>query len=174
MAFRAFFAILGGSLPPEIAKSFGYVRASAQKAAAGPPRESAATPADGAVQVLGILQREARLLDFMLEDIGAYADDQIGAAVRNVHAQCQASLRKYFKFAPVLDGVEGTFTRPESAGELARDPAAIRFVGNLPPQGRPAGGTLRHRGWRADSVMLPPINPRQNTTILAPAELEVE
>ena len=110
----------------------------------------------------------------MLEDIAGYSDEQVGAAVRNVHSGCQDALKKHIRFAPVIDGVEGTFVKPESAGQLGKDPAAIRFVGNLPAKGKPAGGTLRHRGWRADSVSLPAVAPRQNLTILAPAELEVE
>lgn len=177
LAFRAFFSILfGGSLPADVAGAFGYAKTSpkAAKATPEPAREPALKPADGALQLLGILQRDARMLDFFLEDISGYSDDQVGAAVRNVHSQCQESLRKYFKFAPVIDGVEGTYAKPESAGQLARDAAAIKFVGNLPAQGKPAGGILRHKGWRADSVLLPPINPKQTTTILAPAELEVE
>jgi hypothetical protein len=174
LAFRAFFSILGGSLAADIAQAFGYTKAATEKPASEPAKEPALKPADGALQLLGILQRDARLLDFFLEDISGYSDDQVGAAVRNVHAQCQQSLRKYFRFAPVIDGVEGTYAKPESAGQLAKDAAAIKFVGNLPAQGKPAGGTLRHKGWRADSVMLPAMNPKQTTAILAPAELEVE
>jgi hypothetical protein len=109
-----------------------------------------------------------------MEDIGPYPDDQVGSAVRNVHTQCHESLAKYVKLAPVIDGVEGTFTKPESAGALAKDPNAIKFVGNLPAQGKPAGGTLRHKGWRVDSISLPTINPKHSVSILAPAELEVD
>src|SRR5207253_6846543 len=36
-----------------------------------------------AVQLLAILQREGRLLDFLQEDVDGYADAQIGAAVRD-------------------------------------------------------------------------------------------
>lgn len=176
MAFRAFFSVLGGSLPEDLAEAFGY-----SKTPLTPPRRTeetaktaSAQPTDGALQLLGILQRESRLLDFFLEDIASYSDDQVGAAVRNVHTGCQETLKKYFRFAPVIDGVEGTFAKPESAGQLGKDPSAIRFVGKLPAKGKPSGGTLRHRGWRADSVTLPKTNPKQNLSILAPAELEVE
>jgi hypothetical protein len=50
----------------------------------------------------------------------------------------------------------------------------VKFIGNLPAQGKPAGGTLRHRGWRADTVELPAVSGKQNLTILGPAELEVD
>jgi hypothetical protein len=172
-AFRAFFALLGGSLPEDIAAAFGYVKASKRK-----EPEAGKTPevrtSDGALQLLGILQREARLLDFFMEDISSYSDEQVGAAVREAHAQCQQALKKHFRLAPVIDGVEGTYTKPEAAGALARDASAIKFIGNLPPQGKPAGGTLVHKGWRVDSHSLPEIRGKQNLSILAPAELEVE
>jgi hypothetical protein len=171
MAFRAFFSILGGSLPADIARAHGYEKAPAKRAET--PREQPG-PESGALQLLGLMQREARLIDFFLEDISPYTDEQVGAGVRSIHAQCQDLLRKHFRLAPVIDGVEGTFVKTESAGALAREPGAIRFTGNLPPQGRPAGGVLRHRGWRADSVALPAVSPKQNLSILAPAELEVE
>ena len=173
MAFRAFFALLfGGDLPSDIAKAFGYGKQEAKKAAA--PEVPALKPADGALQVLGILQRDARLIDFLMEDIGPYSDEQVGAAVRNVHAQCQDVLKKYLRLAPVIDGVEGTFAKPESAGVLAKDAAAVKFIGNLPPQGRPNGGMLRHKGWKVEEVRLPSLGGKQNLTVLAPAELEVE
>jgi hypothetical protein len=176
MAFRAFFSVLGGSLPEDIARAFGYSKTplSTPRRTEEPPKAQTVSPSDGALQLLAILQRDARLLDFILEDIAPYSDEQVGAAVRNVHSGCQEALRKHFKFAPVIDGVEGTFVKPESAGQLGKDPSAIRFVGNLPAKGKPAGGMLRHRGWHADSVSLPAPNPKQNLTIVAPAELEVE
>jgi hypothetical protein len=171
MAFSAFFSILGGSLPAEVAAAFGYSKKSVEPAKPAAPQWK---PEDGALQLLGILQRDARLLDFLTEDIAPYSDEQVGAAVRNVHTQSREALRKYVKLAPVIDGVEGTFTKPESAGNTAREPNAIKFVGNLPAQGRPAGGILRHKGWRADSISLPALGGKQNPSILAPAELEVE
>lgn len=171
MAFRAFFGILGGTLPADIARAHGYEKTAAKRPE--PPREQPG-PEAGALQLLGLMQREARLIDFFLEDISPYTDEQVGAGVRSIHAQCQELLRKHFRLAPVIDGVEGTFVKTDSAGALARDPGAIRFTGNLPPQGKPSGGTLRHRGWRADSVALPAVSPKQNLSILAPAELEVE
>ena len=41
-----------------------------------------------AVQILAALQREGRLIDFLEEDLSAYEDAQIGAAVRNIHQGC--------------------------------------------------------------------------------------
>jgi hypothetical protein len=168
-AFRAFFSILfGGTLAADIAQAFGYSKAMPVKAPA-PPKPQAG-PSVGAVQILGILQRDARLVDFLMEDIGAYADDQIGAAVRDVHDQARQALDRYMRLQPVIDGVEGTFTKTEGV-----DAAALKFVGKVPPSGKAPGGLLRHKGWRADKVDLPPAGPGSLTNdVLAPAELEIE
>jgi hypothetical protein len=69
---------------------------------------------------------------------------------------------------PVIDGVEGTFAKAPSP-----DPSVVKFVGNVPAK-PPAGGTLRHKGWKAVKVDLPQLAPRQDAAIVAPAEIEVE
>jgi hypothetical protein len=166
-AFRSFFSILfGGKLPSDIAKEFGFVENKPQPVAKPVPQVK---PSDGALQMLGILQRDARLVDFLMEDISAYSDDQVGAAVRNLHDQCRQTLSRYLQLAPVIDGVEGTFTKLDT-----NDPAVVKLLGNVPAKGKAPGGVLRHRGWRAEKVDLPPISGGQNTAILAPAEVEVE
>lgn len=173
MAFRAFFALLfSGRLPDDIARASGFSKSTEKKAA--PAAAPTVKNTDGALQLLGLLQKEARLLDFLMEDIAPYSDEQVGAAVRNVHQQCQDTLRKHLRLAPIVDGVEGTHIKLDSLGALGRDPAAVKFIGNLPAQGKPTGGTLRHRGWRADTVDLPTVAAKQNLSILGAAELEVE
>ena len=46
-----------------------------------------------------------------MEDVSAYSDDQVGAAVREPHDQCRDALARYFKLMPVIDGVEGTYAK---------------------------------------------------------------
>jgi hypothetical protein len=103
-----------------------------------------------------------------MEDIASYEDDQIGAAVRSLHDQARDSLARYLSLQPVIDGVEGAYTRSGSG-----DPAAVKFIGNV-PAGKPDGGVLRHKGWRAAKVDLPALNPKQDASIIAPAEIEIE
>jgi hypothetical protein len=166
LAFRSFFAILfTGKLPGDIAKAFGYTQSKTQPSVKPAPE---ARPSDGALQMLGILQRDARLIDFLMEDISAYSDQQVGAAVRNLHEQSRESLNRYFRLAPVIDGVEGSFTKLETV-----DPATVRLLGNVPAKGKAPGGVLRHKGWRAEKVDLPPVAASQSA-IIAPAEVEVE
>jgi hypothetical protein len=175
LAFRSFFSILfGGKLPPDVAQAFGYAKAMPVKAAPSPAPTSApaskpkpvAGPADGAIQILGVLQRDARLVDFLMEDISAFPDDQIGAAVRDVQAQARESLARYMRLEPVIDGVEGTFTKIEGL-----DPAQVKLIGNVPASGKAPGGLLRHKGWKAAKVDLPQTAPG---AVLAAAELEIE
>ena len=168
LAFRSFFALLfSGALPDDIMAELGLSRRpAARPTAASTPAASSAS--DGALQILGILQRDSRLIDFLMEDIGAYSDEQVGAAVRSLHDQCSEALGRYLQFAPVIDGVEGTFTRLASI-----DPASVKLLGNVPPQ-PPPGGVLRHRGWRCVKVELPALQGKQNMQIIAPAEVEIE
>lgn len=182
LAFRAFFAILfSGTLAKDIAEAFGYVSkpAGGQKAAAEKQPVAAASAAvrgvpDGALQMLSLLQRDSRLIDFLMEDISSYSDDQVGAAVRSMQESARDSLKRYVRLAPVIDGVEGTFTNLSAAGSLAKDAAAIKFLGNVPADGKATGGTLRHRGWRAEKIELPTLGGKQDAAILAPAEIEIE
>jgi hypothetical protein len=120
--------------------------------------------------LLGVLQRDGQLVDFLMEDIGAYSDDQIGAAVRKIHDDCGASLRKYVSLEPVVAGEDGG--RYEVG--LSFDPASIRLLGNVGGK-PPFSGTIRHRGWRATSARLPALPAVKDATavVIAPAEIEV-
>jgi hypothetical protein len=168
LAFRSFFVILfTGKLPVGVAQALGLTQSKPQPAA--PKSTPQARPQDGALQILGILQRDSRLIDFLMEDISAYSDQQVGAAVRSLHDQSRDSLNRYLRLAPVIDGVEGSFTKLET-----NDPASVKLLGNVPVSGKAPGGLLRHKGWRAEKIDLPPITPGPSASIIAPAEIEVE
>jgi hypothetical protein len=167
LAFRCFFNILfHGALSAEALGDLKLARR--EQAAPAKPAAPSRTPADGALQVLTILQRDSRLVDFLMEDIASYSDDQVGAAVRELHDQCRDSIARYFTLQPVIDGVEGTPVKAPSG-----DPHVVRFIGNVPAT-PPSGGTLRHKGWRAARVDLPAFAAKEDATIIAPAEIEIE
>jgi hypothetical protein len=169
LAFRSFFAILfTGKLPGDIAQAFGFTQGKTQPAAK-PAVVPQARSSDGALQMLGILQRDARLIDFLMEDISSYSDDQVGAAVRNLHDQSRESLNRYLRLAPVIDGVEGSFTKLDT-----NDPSTVKLLGNVPVNGKAPGGLLRHKGWRAEKIDLPPVGPGAAASVIAPAEVEIE
>jgi hypothetical protein len=171
LAFRSFFALLfQGTLPDDVVRALRLSRSAPApaKAAAPAPAPTARVPSDGALQMLAILQRDSRLVDFLMEDITSYADEQIGAAVRELHDQCRDSMARYVTLQPVIDGVEGTFAKAPSA-----DANVVKFVGNVPAK-PPTGGTLRHKGWRAVKIDLPALGAKQDAAIIAPAEIEIE
>jgi hypothetical protein len=171
LAFRAFFALLfSGKLPEDLVAELGLTAKSAPMPAAPvKPAAPEIKPSDGALQLLAILQRDARVLDFFMEDIGPYSDDQVGAAARDVHERTREALIRHFAPAPVIDAVEGSVANPTDG-----NPALVKYVGNVPASGKPPAGVLRHKGWRATAVSLPVLNSRQDLAVLAPAEIEVE
>jgi hypothetical protein len=174
LALKSFFLILfAGRLPEDAAREYGYVKAGAAKPAApatpAAPPPPALKPSDGALQILGILQRDGRLLDFLMEDISGASDDQIGAAVRSLQEQCRAALTRYVRLTPVIDGIEGSYTKLDT-----NDPAVVKLLGNVPATGKAAGGILRHKGWRAEKVDFPALKPGPNSSVVAPAEIEIE
>ncbi len=125
-------------------------------------------PSGEPIRLLAMLQREARLLDFLMENIGPYSDDQIGASVKDIHAKSQAVLKKHMTLEPVRTEEEGaTVTIPSGF-----DPSAVRLVGNVSGQ-PPFTGRLTHAGWRAKSVSLPKPADGQDEFILMPAEVEL-
>jgi Domain of unknown function (DUF2760) len=167
LAFRTFFSIIDfGEIPQDV------LDATTQKgpAAAHPPAPPpAATPdnADRAVQLLAILQRDGRFVDFLMEDLAGYQDAQVGAAVRDVHAGCRTALTRYADLAPVMDDDEGQ----NVTVERGTDPAGVKVTGSVTGE-PPYRGVLRHRGWQATRFELPPL-PVSGRTIIAPAEVEV-
>ena len=177
-AFRCFFSILfRGEIPQEILQALSSSTAQAAPAAGesatAAPEKSVADASDsgaldGAVQMLALLQRDGRLVDFLEEDVSYYPDGQLGAAVRSIHSSCRQVLERYIKLEPVLSSEEDhPVTVP-----VGFDPAAIKLVGSVTGQ-PPIRGLLRHRGWRVSQVTLPSLPQGSGRAIVAPAEIEV-
>jgi hypothetical protein len=126
-----------------------------------------ATP-DAALQLLGLFQREARLIDFTQENLSAYSDADIGAAARVVHEGCGKVLREHFTIEAVRSEAEGS----RVVLEEGFDASAVRLTGNVVGKA-PFRGALSHRGWRASNVRLPKLAEAHDAAILAPAEVEL-
>jgi len=121
------------------------------------------------LHLLSLLQREGRLVDFLQEDLRAYDDAQIGAAVRSIHESCRESLNRYVSLQPVIDKNEGD---PVTV-DAGFDAQSIRLTGN--PVGEPPfKGILQHRGWRCTGLKLPTLSGSQNPAVIVPAEVEIE
>jgi hypothetical protein len=183
LAFGAFFDIL---LKPEVGARVDRLHSDEAPPASAPapvpePVKPAPVPApapapaplrqatpDAALQRLAMLQREARLVDFVQEDLTGHADADIGAAARVVHEGCRKVLREHFTFQPVLKEAEGS----RISLDAGFDAAAIRLTGNVVGSA-PFKGSISHRGWRAAEVRLPQLASGHDASVIAQAEVEL-
>ncbi len=163
IAFRLFRRALGdGQFAARLARAD-----EAPKPAAPAPVLREPGP-DAALQLLGLLQQQGRLVDFLEEEISAYSDAEIGAAVRVVHEGCRKALHDHFTLAPVRTEAEGS----RITLEPGYDAAAMRPTGNVVGE-PPFTGTLAHRGWRVTEVKLPKLTAGHDARVVAPAEVEL-
>lgn len=131
-----------------------------------PPKP--AKPSGAALRMLALLQAEARLVDFLMEDIRGASDAQIGQAVREVHKKAQAALKQHAVLESVLPGKEEeTVTVPKGF-----DPSAIRVVGNVTGE-PPFTGQINHPGWRVKELKLAAPPESADEFVLQPAEVQI-
>jgi hypothetical protein len=140
------------------------------KAPAKPEKKAEPAPpsTDAALQLLALLQREGRLVDFLEEDVASFADADIGAAARVVHAGCRKAVREHVKLEPIRAEEEGA----KLTLEEPLDASAVKLTGNVQGKG-PYSGTLRHRGWRAVEITMPTAVAGHDPRVLAQAEVEL-
>jgi hypothetical protein len=188
IAFRCFFSLLfkgtisdtllaelrdrvAGPRPGDLSQAAPLASRGAPTAvpAAAPPGEARLSDSTArAIQMLALLQRDGRLVDFFTEDIAEYDDAQVGAAVRDMHESCRATLNRYLALQPVVPGEEG---KPITV-DAGFDPGTIKLIGNVTGQ-LPAHGVLRHHGWQAGEVRLPDLPGGASRAVIAPAEVEI-
>ena len=123
-----------------------------------------------ALTLLATLQRDARLIDFLMEDLAGYEDAHIGAAARDVHRACAAALERMFELRPLRYQEEGA--RVEIVAGY--DPVQVTLTGNVTGQ-LPLRGILVHHGWQAMQCELPAWSGQEESArVIAPAEIEVQ
>jgi len=164
------------ALPPVVAWLAGApilvalaLAAVLHRPAAAPAAAPAPPPPDDtpALRLLAALQADGRLVDFLLEDIEGYSDDQIGAAVRGIHEPARKALRECIVLEPIIPGREDE----QVAVSEGLDSGAVRLVGNVHGD-PPFRGALKHGGWRATAITLP-VRRGQDERVIAPAEVEI-
>ncbi len=168
LAFRAFMRVFRD---PAFAEQVD--RLAQGEAPPASPRQS--TRSD-ALTLLSVLQREARLVDFLQESISGYDDAQIGAAARDVHRDCAAALERIFALRPVDARAEGAEVEVPAGFDASR----IRLSGNVTGS-PPFRGKLRHAGWEATRCQVPEWSGPEDAArlekpacwIVAPSEVEV-
>lgn len=180
LAFKVFFAVLfSGETAVKIAKALLNAPAPAPAEAPAapvaprpepPPRpEPRRQVQSEAITLLSALQREARLVDFLKEDLTGYSDDQIGAAVRAIHQDAGKVLDRLFALQPVVAGEEGTPVDVPGGFDAARYRLTGKVSGNAPFR-----GTLRHHGWEAAKCEIPQFTGNESSArTISPAEVEV-
>ena len=142
-------------------KSFRNVSKASEKALPG-------QPIDPALQLLALLQRDGRFIDFLEQEITSFPDVEIGAVARVVHEGCRKALHAHATITPIRSEEEGAaVTLPEGFS-----PALVKLSGNVQGSG-PYKGVVRHRGWRAADLVLPTPVKGHDSTVIAPAEVEL-
>ena len=161
----------GARAPAEIGKPGGEqtVRRGPAARLAEQEQEAAARAEKGqSVQLLTLLQREGRFVDFLEQDVTKFTDEEVGAAARIVHEGCRKVLHRVTTVSPIRTENEGA----RVVIEAGFSPTEITLVGNV--QGAaPYRGTLRHRGWRVGELNLPETVKGHDLRVLAPAEVEI-
>ncbi|MEX2381315.1 MAG: DUF2760 domain-containing protein [Opitutales bacterium] len=144
----------------------------APPAAPPPSRERAAEVDAEIVHFLSLLQERGRFVDFLMDDITPYSNEQVGAAARVVHQGCGEILKEFFEVSPLHQKQEGEPVTVEPGYETAE----YRMIGSL-PESPPFQGTLVHRGWKTASVKLPRILDKKIESrkgyVIAPSEVEI-
>lgn len=179
LAIRVFFAVLfNGETATRVTRAL-LPQAPAQTApeTKAPPAPKAEAPAppprrpsqSEAITLLATLQREARLVDFLKEDLTGYTDDQVGAAVRAIHQDAVKCLDRLFAIQPVVVDEEGASVEVPRGFDAARYRLTGKVAGEAPYR-----GTLRHHGWEAARCELPQFTGGASGTMtIAAAEVEI-
>lgn len=137
--------------------------------------QEASKAASGEKDVLHLmaqLQEKGRFLDFIMDDVSAYQDVQVGAAARVVHQGCTQVLGDYFKICPIRKESEGSSIEINDGDEMGQ----FRLLGQV--KEAPFKGTIVHKGWATSKVNLPESvgstkQLAQGLQVIAPAEVDL-
>ena len=138
------------------------------KALTPPPPPPPPKPSPEPLLLLTLMQREGRLIDFLLENVDGADNETLGAGVRTIHQACQKVLKEHLDMEPVLKAEEKSIV----AVPVGFDPSAIRLTGNVTGS-PPFKGTLEHHGWRVTKIKLNKPPEGQDAFVVHPAEVEL-
>lgn len=152
-AFKAFFRVLSQGEPQLLPP---------------PPETAFQGSREPAIQLLALMQKEGRLVDFLMEDLTGFSDEQIGGAVRPIHESTKKLFADRIKLGRVHDEKEGT----RIDVPVGYDASRISITGNLSGE-PPFTGIVRHKGWVVTELNLPTVPAGADPMIVAPAEIDV-
>ena len=162
-----------GREPVERPKGAKAPEAAAAPSAAGAGAATRDARVDAEIaHFLGILQEKGRFMDFVMDDITSYNNEQVGAAARVVHQGCSKVMSEYFSIVPLHEGAEGDSVVLQEG----YNPAEYRPVGKL-ADGARIQGKITHRGWKATEIKLPrraeTAAGSEDRFVITPAEIDV-
>lgn len=129
----------------------------------GPPKPSGAP-----LRLLAVLQRDARLIDFLTENVASLPDEAVGEFAKRLHADCKKVFDRHVVLETVLPQEEG---QPVEV-PVGFDPSAVRLLGNVTGQ-PPFKGSVRHPGWRVKELKLDVPPAGVDEFVLMPAEVDL-
>lgn len=142
----------------------------AQKFVNEEPPKQIETTDQSHICLLQYLQQASRLIDFLKEDIKAFSDAQIGAAVRKIHQDSAQVLEELVTIRALKEEQEG------STVQILKgyNPSEIKVVGKIKGE-PPFSGILVHRGWKAQKRSLPKQSGGESAfQVICPAEVEIK
>jgi hypothetical protein len=150
----------------ELAARVAAPRDAAPAALPAPVPSPTVATETSALQLLSLLQREGRFVDFIQQDVAGFGDADIGAVARLVHEGCRKALKAHARVVSVRSEAEGSRVVLETASP------DVKLVGNVAGSA-PYRGVLRHKGWRIEELTLPTLIGEHDPKLVAAAELEL-
>ena len=138
------------------------------KALTPPPPPPPPKPSAEPLLLLTLMQREGRLIDFLMENVDGADNETLGAGVRSIHQACQKVLKDHLDMEPVIKAEEKSIVEVK----VGFDPSAIRLTGNVTGS-PPFKGTLEHHGWRVSKIKVNKPAEGQDAFVVHPAEVEL-
>ncbi|TWU19129.1 DUF2760 domain-containing protein [Allorhodopirellula heiligendammensis] len=131
------------------------------------PQPPAAPAQNPAITLLATLQRDARLIDLIYENLDQYQDAQVGAAARPCLKQCRQSLDRILKIEKLVPANESESVEVPPNASVAR----FRWIGESSASAA-ATAKLVHPGWQAAAIQLPQWSGQAaDAEIIAPAQV---
>ncbi len=118
------------------------------------------------------MQEKGRLLDFVMDDISTYSDEDVGRVARVVHQGVREVFDNTMNIKSIHNGAEGE--KISFNDEVDFSTYKLIGTGTKKP---PFSGTVAHKGWKAGKISIPNIslteNDPQNMVVQA-VEIEVK
>lgn len=128
--------------------------------------------AQNILYLISMLQEKGRLLDFVMDDISTYRDEDVGRVSRIVHQGVKEVFTKIMDIKSIHAGVEGEKITLNGAADFS----SYKLIGTG-TKTPPLTGVVVHKGWKLEKFNLPKISSTVDQTsnmIIQAVEVEVK